>query len=117
MMKAGNLDRRITFQRATFVPNELNEPVETWAPIGTFWARRRDVSDGEKEAAGQVGSTLMSRFTMRNSATMRGIKPTDRILHDGAVWNIQGIKEADEGRLRFIEITAIRDADHGEDDG
>lgn len=111
MTKAGNLDRRITIQRATTINNEFNEPIETWADLATVWARRRDVSDGEKERSGQVGATLMSRFTVRSSATTRDVKPTDRLNYDGGIWNIQGLKEADEGRNRFIEITAIRDVD------
>src|SRR5687767_11981290 len=108
---AQELDRRITIQRATVVYNEFNEPVETWADLATLWARRRDVSDGEKFAAGQVGATLMSRFVVRSTTTTRGIKATDRISYDGGLWNIHGLKEADEGRNRFIEITAIRDLD------
>lgn len=53
----------------------------------------------------------MSRFTVRSSATTRDVKATDRLNYDGGIWNIQGLKEADEGRNRFIEITAIRDVD------
>ncbi|RVG20291.1 phage head closure protein [Sinorhizobium meliloti] len=108
---AQELDHRITIQRATVVYDEFNSPVETWSDLATVWARRRDVSDGEKVAAGQVGATLMSRFTVRSTTTTRDMKPTDRLNYDGAIWNIHGLKEADEGRNRFIEITAIRDAD------
>ncbi len=111
MMEAGDLDRRITFQRAAETSNELNEPIETWTDLVTVWARRRDASDGEKVGAGQVGSTLMSRFVVRSSEITRDVIPTDRIQHDGRLWNIQGIKEVDAGRRRFLEITAIMDAD------
>lgn len=115
-MQAGDLDRRIVLQRATKTINGFNEEIETWADLAKVWARRRDVSDGEKEASGQVGSVLVSRFTIRSNPTSRGFRPIDRIRYDGANWNIQGIKEADEGRNRFLEITAARDADHGEND-
>lgn len=37
MTKAGNLDRRITIQRATKINNEFNEPIETWADLATVW--------------------------------------------------------------------------------
>lgn len=111
MIGAGNLDRKITIQRATTVPNEFNEPVETWADFVTVWAMRRDVSDGEKFAAGQVGSSLRSRFTIRSSSETRTITPADRLAHDSAIWSIHGVKEANEGRRRFIEITAVKDAD------
>lgn len=111
---AQDLDRRITLQRASSVNNEFNEPVQTWTDLATVWARRRDASDRqvvEVFAAGQVGSFLISRFTVRSNDASRDFKPIDRVLHDGEVWNIKGIKEADEGRRRFLEITAVRDGD------
>jgi SPP1 family predicted phage head-tail adaptor len=114
MMKAGNLDRRVTLQRSSSAPGPLNEPVDTWRDLVTVWARRRDASDSQKieyVAAGQTGSFIVSRFTIRSSAVARSVTPVDRIVHDGKVWDIKGTKEADEGRHRFIEITASRDAD------
>lgn len=111
MTTAQELDRSITVERSIEVPNELNEPVEMWMTLIVAKARRRDASDGEKVGAGQIGSSLMSRFVVRSSERTRDVRPTDRIQHDGRLWNIQGIKEADEGRRRFLEITAITDAD------
>lgn len=108
---AGQLDRKVTIQRFTSVPNEFNEPVETWADFFTCRAMRRDVSDGEKFAAGQVGSSLRSRFTVRSSSETRTVTPTDRLVHEGDTWSIHGVKEANEGRHKFIEITAVKDAD------
>lgn len=111
MTTAQELNRRITIQRATTVPDEFNEPVQTWTDLATLWAARRDVSDGEKFAAGQVGSSLQSRFVVRHSSVSKTITPVDRIAYDGATWNIMGIKETQDGRRRFLEITAARDAD------
>lgn len=111
MISSGNLDRRITIQRATASANSLNEPVESWTDLATVYAMRRDVSDGEKLAGGQVGSMLLCRFTVRSSVTMRTVTPVDRIVHEGAIWAIQGVKEANQGRYQFIEITAAKDGD------
>lgn len=111
MISAGHFDRTITVQRATTTPNALNEPIQTWADHIKVRAMRRDVSDGERMAAGQVGSFLMTRFTVRSSTSTRGLTPKDRIVHEGGTWSIHGIKEANEGRKRFLEITAARDAD------
>lgn len=107
MPGAGALDRRITIERLNSAPNGFNEPVGTWSCFTTIWAQRKDVSDGEKLAAGQVGSYRMSRFVIRSSSVAKAITPLDRIAHDGKVWNILGIKETDEGRNRFIELTAV----------
>ncbi|WP_085025288.1 phage head closure protein [Ensifer aridi] len=112
MPATGKLDRRITIERETETGrNEVNEPVYEWAALATVWARRRDASDGEREAAGQVGSTLMTRFVIRSSSVTRSVTPVDRLNYSDATWNILGVKETEEGRNRFIEITAIRDAD------
>lgn len=108
---AGTLDRTITIQRFTSTVNEFNEQIQAWADFITIRAARRDVSDGEKFAAGQVGSSLSSRFVVRSSAKARTITPTDRLVHDGATYAIHGVKEADEGRRRFIEISAVKDGD------
>jgi SPP1 family predicted phage head-tail adaptor len=110
---AGTLDRKITIQRSTETVNEFNEPQLVWADFYAPRAARRDVSDGERFAAGQVGSHLMTRFVIRASSETETVTPVDRISYDGAIWNIHGIKEADQGdmRGRFLEITAVRNTD------
>lgn len=110
MPGAGDLDRRIVIERATSTTNSFNEPVLTWGTYATIWASRSDVSDGERNAAGQVGSYLMSRFVIRSSPTTRAIKPSDRVSYDG-IWNIHGIKQTQDGRNRFLELTCAKDAD------
>ncbi|TCQ28262.1 head-tail adaptor protein [Rhizobium sp. PP-CC-3G-465] len=115
-VNVSELDRRITLQRASKVANAFNEETSTWLDLAKEWARRRDASDSQKVellAAGQVGSFRVSRFTVRSSNITRSITPVDRLLHEGVIWQINGVKELDEGRHRFIEITASRDADNG----
>lgn len=111
MPGAGKLDRRITIERATSIPNEFNEPVETWATLATVWAERKDSSDMVKTellGAEQVGAFLLSHFVVRSSSTTKTVTPADRIAYDGHIWSIKGTKETAEGRNRFIEITAVR---------
>lgn len=111
MTVAQDLDRRITFRRwVAGEPNEFNEVTEAWVDLATVWAKRRDVSDSEKFAAGQVGAALQTRFTVRSSTLTRTVTAADQIVHAERVWNIIGVKEADEGRNRFIEITAVADS-------
>lgn len=116
-----NLDRRITITRyANGQPNEIGEIVDgEWQDRFTVWAKREDVSDGEKFAAGGIGSFLSARFIVRSSPDTRSILPSDMIRHEGRDWNIVGMKEAAYvgrtqqklGRRRFLEITARVDAD------
>lgn len=114
MIATGELDRRVQIQRATKVADEFNEPVETWGDLGTVWAKRRDFSDSQRIeflAAGQVGAFSVARFTVRFTSLTRTVTPVDRLMHEGAVWQINGVKEVGAGRRSFIEITASRDAD------
>ena len=107
-----DLNRRIVIERGVATFNAFNEPVVTWARLVDLWARRLDVSDGEKLAAGKVGSFVVARFLVRHEPARRaGILPSDRIRHDGLVWSIHGIKETSEGLRRWIEITAAASAD------
>lgn len=111
---AGTLDRKITIERHTVVgTNEFNEEIWDWVTLISPRAARRDVSDGEKFAAGQVGSSLRTRFVIRASTQANTVTPVDRVSYDGSIWNILGVKEADMGDLRgkYIEITAVRDND------
>ena len=102
-MRAGDLDRRITIRRKTVMNGPLGA-TEAWAPLGTIWAARRDVSDGEKAAAGTVMSTLAARYTVRSSEMARGIRPADTISEGRLTFDIVGIKEV--GRRDYLEITA-----------
>lgn len=108
---AGALDRRITFERYTSVADALNEEVKTWAALATRWARREDVSDGERIAAGELGAYQVSRFVVRSDDVTRTINPKDRISYSGSLWNIQSAKETSHGRRAFIEVRAVRAAD------
>lgn len=109
MPGAGKLDRRITIERSTSVPDEFNEPEEAWLPLATVWAQRKDSSDVVKTellGAEQLGAYILSRFVVRSSAVTKTVSPVDRLSYEGRIWEIKGTKETTEGRNRFIEITA-----------
>lgn len=108
MIGAGKLDRRITLQRKAVTNTGLGV-TEAWANLGTIWASRKDVSDGEKMAAGGVMATLAARFVVRSSDLTRGLTPKDALIDGGKTFQIAGIKELD--RRGFLEITAEARAD------
>lgn len=113
MTVAQNLDRRITIRRAGEETgrDEWNLPIVAPDIEFTIWASREDVSDGERMAAGSVGGFRMTRFIVRHSKQTAGILPSDELVHEGRKHNILGIKEAKDGRRRFIEITTSMDTD------
>lgn len=108
MINAGTLDRRITLRRKTDTNTGLGV-TEAWVDLGTIWAGRKDVSDGEKMAAGGVMATLAARFVVRSSELTRGLTPKDAMIEGGKTFQIMGIKELD--RRGFLEISAEARAD------
>lgn len=108
-----NLDRRITISRpgTQTGTDAFGHPVYGPPVEFSVWAARRDVSDSEKATAGTISSSLMTRFVVRSSSQTRGIKPSHGLTHEGAAYNIMGVKETADGRRRFLEITCVRSAD------
>lgn len=102
-MSAGALDRRITIRRATVTNTGLG-PTTVWSDLITLWASRKDISDGERAAAGMVQGSVISRFVVRSFMASRGIRPKDRLIEGGLTYEITGIKEV--GRRDRLEITA-----------
>ena len=104
------LDRRIQFQRVALNDDGLSQ-VEEWADHGSpVWARKTDVSDGERWRADEVQAQITTRFLVRYSDFTADLTPKDRLVSDGVKYNITGIKEA-SGRRQWLEITAAARAD------
>ena len=104
-MDASNLDRRVTFQREVRVPDGAGGSAVTYEDLGTVWAGRADMSDGERVNSQKIETFLASRFVVRNTAFTKGIRAADRILHDGQTLEITGIKEAKGPRGQFLEFS------------
>jgi SPP1 family predicted phage head-tail adaptor len=102
---ASNLDRRLTIERATTLGTDgLGHPILAWKELATVACMVRPVSDGERWRAGEIAAQITTRFTIRHGA---GVTPTDRLVFEGRLFNVTGVKEvADAGRRRFVEITA-----------
>lgn len=101
-----NLDRRIQFHRATIGSDGFGA-TETFAPHGAaVWAEKSDISDGERMRASEIQAHITSRFRVRSSDFTRGLSPKDRLVCEGLVYDISGIKEPPGTRRQWIEITA-----------
>lgn len=109
-MKARKFDRRIIIERYTETQDEFGGDVKGWQVLISVSAARTDVNDSERLSSNQINSTLVTRFLVRHSVTASTINPKDRISFDG-LWDILGVKEAREGRKRYIEITAALRSD------
>ena len=104
-MDAGKLDRRVTILRYSMTRNADNEPIETWSDLATVWASKKDISDGEKVRAAQIGASLSTRFQIRWSSLVADVNPKDRLRYGGRTYEIVGVKEL--GRRDGIEISAL----------
>ena len=104
-MRAGELDRRITLQRATTAPNGFNEPVESWTDLATVWAQQRPDRGAERFAAQEIVGRAVMTFHIRYRTDVR---TTDRILYQGRIWNILDVREV--GRRVVTAIVAVTEA-------
>lgn len=100
-MEAGKLDRRIAIERAIKTTDAVGGEVLSWLPLATVWASVAPISDGERWRAAEVSAGVTTRFQIRWGAA---VTVEDRILYDGRVYEIVGVKEI--GRREGQEITA-----------
>lgn len=110
-MLAGKLDRRVQILRATYAENDFGDMVQTWSVLATRWASRQDLSDAERVRAQQVGATMTARFQIRWDGEVADLSPKDRLVCDGQVFDIRGVKEIQ--RRRGLEITCSLNVDGG----
>lgn len=102
----GELDRRIVITApGGLIDDGLSLVPGPEATIAEVWARRRDISDGERLRGNIESSKIVSRFVIRWHP---GIPRTGAILCDGLRFEIVGIKEI--GRRAWLEITASAEA-------
>jgi SPP1 family predicted phage head-tail adaptor len=87
-MRAGQLRERVEIQRRTSTRNSFNEPVESWAVVGTTWAEVKFDMGREEPIAQQVVAGHAARFIMRSNSLSRRITATDRLLWNGQTWDV-----------------------------
>ena len=108
-MRAGKMDRRVTFQSQSQDYDELGQQENIWNNEFTLWASATPISDGEKFGSAEIKAYATHRFQVRWSSQSVLIKPTWRLVFDGATFDISGIKEI--GRHEGLEITATKRAE------
>lgn len=95
----------------------LNTPSGVWVEYMQVWGSKMDASDRESVGAAQQATARTSVFHIDSSARARTISAADRLQVSaqggGGVWQIISVCEAEAGRLRTLEITAVRQSDEG----
>ena len=103
-MRAGRRDTPVVLERFTSSTDEYNEPVETWAPIGTEMAEVYFSRGDERRRAAMEQGEEAATFKMLATARTRSLTVRDRLQALGRTWNIKG--SVPRGRTG-IEVTAV----------
>lgn len=103
----GELDRRVAILRGGSVDDGTATVTGPLAEIGRRWAKRTDVSDGERIRAGQQGQSLTARFVMHSDSLTKSIAGKDVLVmvKTGERFEVVGNKEY-AGRWAAREISA-----------
>jgi len=104
-LKAGSLRHRVTVERYTYEADSAGDPIQNpetgelrreWTVLATVWANIAPLSAREFIQSGMNVSDVSARITLRWQSTFL---PTDRIVHNGTVYQIKGIlPDLDSGR-------------------
>ena len=103
-MQAGPLDRRITIERATVTLDAFGGEDLIWLTLSVLWASMTPISDGERFRSDERAADITTRFVVRRSNLTKTIDAKDRILFEGRIYQIYGVKEI--GFRDGVEITA-----------
>ena len=107
---AGRRNRLIRIERAELGSADgFNNRAVQWVLFSKQWAEKFDVSDRERVAASEVGAEITTRFRIEWSENLSGVNPKDRVVHQGRIYDIAGVKEL--GTRQGLEITANARAD------
>lgn len=106
-MKSVFLDQKVTLQRYTATQDDYGEEVQAWTDLGDERAKKFQGRGDERRAAAREQATKTATFLMHSNSRTRGLSARDRIVHDGANWDITDVSD-DTPRRGFLEATAIR---------
>lgn len=88
MIDPGRRSERITFQRAAVTTDDHGGEVETWADHVTAWAEVRWGTGQERREAAQERGQISATFVCDWTPTLAAVTERDRILYQGAVWDL-----------------------------
>lgn len=107
MTGAGQLNRRIAFERGGAVRNPLGgkAPLD-WTALGSRLAKVLYGTGSERRSAGTEGAAQSATFRCRNDGLTATVTVKDRIAFDGLNWDITSI--APIGRAPgYIDFTGV----------
>ncbi len=107
-MRASKRDQVLVFQRlGTATVNALNERIREWAELGREYGATWWGNSAERREAGREQASQAAIFVTGSTSMTRGVKVTDRILHDGKAWDITGIAPMNRNEIHFTAMAAV----------
>lgn len=89
-MRAGPLNKRIRFDRASEAVDRYGDPIGGWETVATVWAAIRPVGSNERMAALQMQSGQTHVVTTRYSAALTQAKGEWRIVFGARTLQLVG---------------------------
>lgn len=104
---AGDLNRRIRFERKSRTRDEIGGQAEAWASLITVAAQISPLRGGEEVQANRLSGIQRFTITVRSDSTTRTLTPDDRAVdaRSGQKLNLKWSANWDE-RDRFITLIA-----------
>ena len=100
-LAAGKLRHRVILQEQQSVQDTLGEMIVNWVEIARPWAAVEPLSAREFVASAAGQSQVTARITIRYRA---GVNATQRILHRGKIYNIEGVLADKESGLEYLTL-------------
>ena len=102
-MRAGRLNKRVTFQRLARDDDGGGGGAKAWVPLLTVWGSYAPERGRERLEAGRVSSAIGGVLTVRSSTQTRAVTSADRVLIDEVPHQIRSAANPDQ-RSRSIEM-------------
>lgn len=90
VLRAGELDRRVTLQQRSGSKDAFGQQLTTWSDMATVWANIRPTNGREILTAGAIAAEVSHIVTIRYRP---GIAPSMRLLYGSQVFNIVAVVE------------------------
>jgi SPP1 family predicted phage head-tail adaptor len=103
VIAAGDLDKRISWQRRVEDRADDGQVVGAWVEVQKLWAKVEAVTAGERRNASAVGHQITHRVVLRYQPDFR---PEDRIVYRDRVFDVTGVRDIEERRIA-LEITCV----------
>ncbi|PLW76807.1 phage head closure protein [Cohaesibacter celericrescens] len=105
-MRAGNLNKRVTFLEPLHTINASGGRVEVWGDDLTVWGGFRPDRGSESEDGGRLQASVSGLLKVRGSSDTRAIGEDWRVLINGDEYRIDAITNPDQrGRELHMVVT------------